>query len=160
MARWLAVLIVPLLFGCTVKVFDGVRMPPEVRAGGTFFVKHQPNDGRALDKTIRIALRSHGAHVTMSADKPHDYVVSYVDNWWWDWRTFLTDFRIDVRDRETNILLGTARSFQDTNAAKGHTYREIVRETVAALFDGFESTRRPRNKKRQPNGQPPASPRL
>lgn len=141
MGRWLAVLIVPLLFGCvSFDSFDGFRMSREVRQSGTFFVEHQPNDSRRIDHVIRGALRSHGLEMSTSAEESHNYTVSYIDNWAWDMRTYMIDFRVDVRDAKTNVLVGTARSFQTSLSAMGHSYQEIVRKTIRALFYGAKAS--------------------
>ncbi|MCH7549985.1 MAG: 50S ribosomal protein L22 [Candidatus Krumholzibacteriota bacterium] len=62
-----------------------------------------------------------------------DYVLNYIDKWYWDMRTYRVDFRVDVRDTETNMLVGSGRSFQASIDAMGHTYEEIVESALDIL---------------------------
>ena len=74
--------------------------------------------------------------VERTRSEPADFVVTYIDRWFWDMRTYLIDFRIDVRDAESGRLLATARSYQSSLAAMGHTYQDVIRRTVEALVKG------------------------
>jgi hypothetical protein len=64
------------------------------------------------------------------------FVVTYVDRWAWDMRTFLRDIGIEVRDAKTGAIVADARSYQSSLAAMGDSYQEIVQRTANQLFDG------------------------
>jgi hypothetical protein len=61
-------------------------------------------------------------------------------------RMYLIDFRVDVRDPESDLLLATARSFQTSLAAMGHRHEEFVEEALTILLDGSDA--RPSSKPR------------
>ena len=156
MARFLVGLIVPLLAGCVTQTsVDGFQIPAQARESGTFFVQHQPKDERQINRLIENAMRVRGLDASTSTTESRDYVVSYIDLWQWDMRTYLIDFRVDVRDTHTNVLVGTARSFQTSLSAMGQSYQEIIESTVEVLLDGMgprlekQAETRERNKRRR-----------
>lgn len=135
------VVLVLLLSGCvSLSSLDGMPIPADAR-GATFVVQHQPADGRGLDETIVSALRAHGLEALSGryADAESEFVVTYIDRWYWDMRTYLIDLRIDVREADTGKLVATARSYQSSLAAMGNRYREIVRKVVDVLALGLEA---------------------
>ena len=124
------------LVSCSFVSLSGFQLPQEDRTGKSFFVRHQPNDQRRLDHVLAEALRSRGFEVVDEPGQSSDYVVSYIDKWYWDMRTYLVDFRVDIRDAESNILLGTGRSFQTSLDAMGHDYGDFMKSALdAALGD-------------------------
>jgi hypothetical protein len=141
LSRILAVAVTSLGIGClSQSSLDGLQLPPDTRQPGKVFaVRHQASDERGLDQTIVVSLRLRGLDAVAGDAKDPDYVVSYVDRWYWDMRMYLVDFRIDVRDARTNVLLATARSYQTSLAAMGETHQSIVERTVDVLIEGMEA---------------------
>ena len=136
--------VVLCLFACaacsSLSSLDGFPMPREMRdPGKTFRVIHQPKDGRNLDHAIASVLRRRGLDVATDASAQTDYVVSYIDRWYWDMRMYLIDLRIDVRDARTNQLVASARSYQSSLAAMGATHQSIIERTVSVLLYGPKS---------------------
>jgi hypothetical protein len=124
---------------------DGYPLPPEARAPGrSFAVLHQPADERGLDRKIASSLNARGLDAVTGEPGSADYIVSYIDRWYWDMRMYLIDLRIDVREAETNILLATARSYQTSLDALGETHDSIIERTVNVLIEGSEPERRRR----------------
>ncbi len=142
MSRLLCVGFALILAGCVSQSsLDGLRIPETVRRGAIFVVDHQPEDGRGIDDVIVTALRSHGIEAVKrgQVSGTGDYVVSYIDRWFWDMRTYMIDLRIDVREFASEVLVGSARSYQTSLAAMGKTYQEIVQKTVDVLVLGIEA---------------------
>lgn len=129
-----------LLVGCVSQSsLDRVQISAMDRQGAVFIVDHQPKDNRSIDSTIVEALQSHGIEAVKrnQATGVGDFVVSYIDRWHWDMRTYLIDLRIDVRRSESDQLVGSARSYQTSLAAMGNSYRDIVRTVVDVLLLGL-----------------------
>ena len=143
-----------LLQSCSYASLSGFPIPTAASEGKIFFVRHQVDDDRALDVVLADALRARGIAVANETSDSPDYVVSYIDKWYWDMRTYLIDFRIDVRDAQTEVLLGTSRSFQTSLDAMGKSYQQIIETTLSAALDGLgqeleeEPTSRRRSKSR------------
>ena len=135
-----ALLVVLLTVACTgclsQSSLDGFGLPSSAREDGrTFAVRHQPKDPRNLDRLIAEELRGQGLSLAAEAADA-DYVVTYVDRWYWDMRNYLIDLRIDVRDARTDVLVATGRSYQTSLAAMGETHQSVIERTVAILIDG------------------------
>jgi hypothetical protein len=121
---------------CSYASLTGFQLPEEDQAGKRFYVIHQPNDNRRIDHILAQALLTRGFDVASDLSESPDYVVTYIDKWAWDMRTYLVDFRLDIRDAETNLLVGTGRSFQTSLDAMGHTYGEIAKSALDAALKG------------------------
>jgi hypothetical protein len=115
---------------------DGFQLPRDAREPGrTFAVRRQVNDKRNLDQLIGERLQRLGLELASNAEEA-DYVVSYVDRWYWDMRNYLIDLRIDVREARTNVLVATGRSYQTSLAAMGQRHESIIDRTLRILFEG------------------------
>jgi len=135
-----AALVVPavLALSCSYKSLHGFAQPELAERIGRFVVMHRSGDGRDIDQFLVSLLHAHGREAkgeVESMESP-DYVVEYVDRWYWDMRTYMIDFRVDVRDAETGVLLGTSRSFQTSLDAMGRTYQEIVQSALDVALWG------------------------
>ena len=60
--------------------------------------------------------------------------MTYVDRWYWDMRLYLLDFTVQVRDVKTGTVLGFGKSYQDSRAAMGMTYRDVIERAVDQLL--------------------------
>jgi len=105
-----------------------------------FWVENHGNDGRQLEQIIAGALTKRGLDAASGSlgQRPEnaDFVVTYVDRWGWDMRTYLQEIRIDVTDARSGAIVGTSRSHQSSLPAMGKTYAEIIETTVNNLLDG------------------------
>ncbi len=127
------------LVACSQSSLDGFRVPQEQHDSGVvYFVKNHGNDERNLDTVIAGAMTAMGFKATAEQPESFDYLVTYEDRWSWDMRMYLIDLRVDVRDATTNVLIGTARSFQTSLSAMGKTHQSIVQDVVSLLAKGPE----------------------
>jgi hypothetical protein len=128
----------------------GFHLPSEARQKGIVFsVKHQPKDERRLDKAIAAVLQSRGIDAVTDPEVPADYVVSYVDRWYWDMRMYLVDLRIDVREPENDVLVATGRSYQTSLAALGSSHQDIIEKVVDVIIEGIDARMAEQTKQRE-----------
>ncbi len=104
-----------------------------------FFVENHGSDGRGLERIIAEEIRARGFQVTSgtSAHLPPsaNFLVTYIDRWNWDMRTYLLEIKIEVRNVKTGSIVGSSRLYQDSLAAMGKTHNGIVREATKLLFE-------------------------
>ncbi len=67
-----------------------------------------------------------------------DFLVTYVDRWSWDMRTFLMKITINVEDATSGQIVATSESHQDSLTAMGKSYEDIVTTTTFLLLDGVQ----------------------
>jgi hypothetical protein len=139
---WLAAAVLSLAYisvGCA-HVSGRQLGEAERNALASYYVEHQPKDGRHLEKQIADSLHSRGLEVSSgpAEDRPErvDYIVSYVDRWRWDLRMYLYDLRIEVLDAATGHVVGSGQSIQPSLSAMGMTFRDVIDRAVAVLFEG------------------------
>ena len=132
MHRLMLVFVALFFVSCNFATLTGISMPKPDQQGKSFFVRHQPKDKRGLDKVLADSLRSQGFEVVGDPSASPDYVLNYIDKWYWDMRTYM----VDIRDAETNMLVGTGRSFQASIDAMGHSYAEIAESALELALDG------------------------
>lgn len=127
-----------LLVGCVGNTSGELTLPKEKVQAGTYFVQRQDNDGRDLASTIAKAMQARGLQATAGtvAQRPAevDYVVTYVDKWWWDMRMYLSDLRIDLRDARDQSILGYGQSMQSSLKAMGQTHEDVINRALDQLF--------------------------
>ena len=125
------------LAGCTATTLDGMRLADEHRRTAVFFVRSHPADTRRLDQIIAKRMIARGINATTTTpESGYDYLVTYIDRWYWDMRMYLIDIRIDVRDGKSNVLVATGRSFQTSLSAMGQTHTDIIDEVVRVIVEG------------------------
>lgn len=139
MRRCILVLIALSLTSCSQTSIDGRKLQLDRATEPVFFVRRHANDSHRLDELIASSFRRRGLVAVTEEPERYDYVVTYVDRWYWDMRMYLIDFRVDVRDPENDLLLATARSFQTSLAAMGHRHEEFVEKALVILLDGREA---------------------
>lgn len=101
----------------------------------TFFVVTNSNDNRAMDRHIAAALRARGYQVevgprTMMPDD-NEIVVTYQDQWAWDFADHLASLRISMRPPEKTAMVATA------SLASRLPLREPPVATVNRLLDSL-----------------------
>ena len=128
----LAAAVAVLLVACSSvqgeRLTDAARTP-----SATFFVEHQPKDTRHLDLQIGEALAAKGLSVTPRREDA-TYVATYEDRWSWDMRPYLRALKIEVRDRN-GAVVGMGLSKQDSLAAMGKNFRDVIDRAVGAMFE-------------------------
>lgn len=115
---------------------NGLRLPDEARQRTTLVVQHQPKDERRLDRVLVEVLRARGLDAVLAEEGRAGLRVTYLDRWYWDFRMYMVDFRVDVRDPETEALLATGRSYQTSMVAMGETFRSVIERAVDAMMEG------------------------
>lgn len=61
-----------------------------------------------------------------------DAYVTYTDRWAWDFKTYLIELTVEVRDARTQKLLATARYYQPSITTKAPA--EMIREIISPFF--------------------------
>ncbi|MEJ1972121.1 MAG: hypothetical protein WDM96_06520 [Lacunisphaera sp.] len=104
--------VLSLLFaGCT--TYDGQTMSKQqVAPKKKFFVESNLNDNHAIDHQIEEAIKlrdreAESGPLTMMPDDAQ-VIITYVDNWTWDFGDHLVYLQITAKDRRTGTLLATA----------------------------------------------------
>jgi hypothetical protein len=120
-----------LLAGCS--SVHGERLADSARgSNAVFFVEHQPKDTRHLDLQIGESLAAKGVTITPRRGEA-THVVTYEDRWSWDMRPYLRALKIEVRDA-SGAVVGTGLSKQDSLAAMGKSFRDVIDRAVGAMF--------------------------
>jgi LmbE family N-acetylglucosaminyl deacetylase len=122
--------------GTSADPLTGTALDP----GVVYFVENHGGDHRNLEQITAKVIKARGIMVTAGGpgQQPANatFVVTYVDRWAWDMRTYLRDIRIEVRNAKTGAIVADARSYQGSLSAMGDSYQEIVQRTAQQLFDG------------------------
>jgi hypothetical protein len=124
-----------LLGGCTTYEEQTVQ-GQNVASKKKFFVQSNLNDNHALDEQITAAIKLRGYEgecgpLTMISDEAQ-VVVSYEDNWAWDFGDHLVHLRITAADRKTNALLATANFTAKIPTTK--SVSKIIGELLDRMF--------------------------
>ncbi len=123
------------LAGCA--TYDGQVMPgPGLNGAKHFFVLSNQNDNHAIDQQIVAALKIRGNDVdagplTMMPDDSQ-VIISYEDNWEWDFGDHLISLRLTARDRRSDQPLATVRFL--AKIPRGKATPAIVGELVERLL--------------------------
>ncbi len=108
--------------------------------GAVFWVENHGRDNRNLEEIIANALRLRGLEASGGQQNARpadfDFLVTYVDRWSWDMRTFLMKITINVEDASSGQIVATSESHQDSLTAMGKSYEDIVTTTTFLLLDG------------------------
>ena len=110
--------------------------------GALFWVENHGRDSRNLEEIIANALRLRGLEASGGQQNARpadfDFLVTYVDRWSWDMRTFLAKITIKVEDATSGLIVATSESYQDSLNAMGKSFEDVVRNTTFLLFDGVQ----------------------
>ncbi len=110
--------------------------------GAVFWVENHGSDTRNLEEVIANALRLRGLEASGGQQNARpadfDFLVTYVDRWSWDMRTFLMKITINVEDATSGQIVATSESHQDSLTAMGKSYEDIVTTTTFLLLDGVQ----------------------
>ena len=132
----LALMAVTLVFsGCATAL--STRKAVDLAPFKRIFVESRLSDNHRLDAIIATELRALGYDATfgvatMRPEQGVDAIVSYEDRWQWDFKDYLIEMKIDVRDVRTNKPLATGSYFQASLRTKRPP--EVVRLILTPLF--------------------------
>ena len=133
---YLPIAIILTATGCRTVAAEPI--PDSLRAG-VFCVERHSRDGRNLAVPIADSLRVAGLNAYAAEagqcgdDSP--YHVTYVDNWSWDMRTYLTRMTIEVVAASNGEIVAFGESFQDSLGALGTSQRDVIDRAVASLLE-------------------------
>lgn len=79
---------------------------------GRFYVEHRLTDDHGIDQMIVNDLRGRGLEatfgpLTMMPEKV-DVIISYQDQWTWDFKSYLIELNLSARNARSNRLISTA----------------------------------------------------
>ena len=101
------------------------------------YVEHRLADGRGVDQLIVQELRRLGydassGPLTMTPEDT-EAVLTYVDEWNWDFTLYMINLDVQVRDARTGQILATAR--YDHPAMSGKSPPGMVQAAIDPLFE-------------------------
>ena len=130
-----------ILSGCASQQLKA-NIPDGVKPSNynSFYVIHQPNDNRRLDKTISEELKGLGYNATYGEERdiPNkiDAIVRYEDRWQWDITNYLISLTITMRQSD-ETLIATGKSFRTSLVRKEPP--EMIREILNEIFSKNKS---------------------
>ncbi len=133
-----------LLSGCTSLQ---IQMDPSADLSHvkTVFVEHRLADDHHLDELITAELNTLGIQatsgpLTMQPDRV-DAIISYTDRWEWDFKSYLIDLNLSVRDGRTDKLLAEVGYYRPSVASK--TPQSMLHEMLPPLFKARNGHHKP-----------------
>lgn len=101
-----------------------------------FYVEHRLTDDHHIDEMIVAELRSYGLVVETGPltmmPRDTDALVTYVDTWAWDFKSYLLQLDILIVDARKNRGLATGTYRQPTMLTKSP--RDVVHHILAPIF--------------------------
>jgi hypothetical protein len=124
-----------LLFaGCSTAL--STRKATDLTPFKRIYVESRLSDNHRLDEQIASELRALGYEAThgVATMRPDgvNAIISYVDRWEWDFKDYLIEIKIDVRDARSNKPLGTGSYYQASLKTKSS--EEVIRLILTPLF--------------------------
>jgi len=101
-----------------------------------FYVEARLGDDHGLDEIIVRELQSMGYNassgpLTMKPDDV-DALIFYQDRWEWDFKTYMIEFNLIVRDARKDLVLATGSSGHRSVLPK--TPADMIREVLVPIF--------------------------
>jgi hypothetical protein len=135
---WLGGLLAGLLLltGCASNVTVHRDPQADLARLHRFYVERRLGDDHHLDEAIvqelqRLGFQASSGPLTMKPDGT-DAIVTYTDRWEWDFKKYLIELTIDVRDARNDKPITTGRYYQPSVTAKAPP--EMIREILMPLF--------------------------
>ena len=124
-----------VLTGCSTAL--SVHKAVDLSSYRRIYVESRLSDNHRLDAKIADALNALGLEATygvptMRPEKGIDAIISYEDRWQWDFKDYMIQIKIDVRDVRKNQPLATGSYYQAS--VKTKSAEEVVRLIVTPLF--------------------------
>ncbi len=124
-----------LLAGCTTYSEQTIR-GQHVATKKNLFVQSNLNDNHAIDQQIVADIKQRGREVdcgplTMMPDDT-DVIITYEDNWAWDFGDHLVHLRITATDRRTGALIATANFTAKIPTTK--SVPKIINELIDRMY--------------------------
>jgi hypothetical protein len=105
--------------------------PPSIKS---MYVIKSPPDGRGINQLIANKLQSLGYSVTtgLATTSDADALVTYVDKWMWDMKTYMLELTITIRDPKTDFPLASGNSYHTSLTRKSP--EEMIDEVITNIF--------------------------
>ncbi len=100
----------------------------------SMYVIKSPPDGRGINQLIADKLQGLGYHVTtgLGTTSDADALVTYVDKWMWDMKTYMLELTITIRDPKTDFPIASGNSYHTSLTRKSP--EEMVDEVLTNIF--------------------------
>jgi hypothetical protein len=125
---------VGLLTGCATGM--STRKATDLTRFKKIYVESRLADNHRIDAQIAAALNALGREATfgVATMRPDgvDAIVSYTDRWEWDFKNYLIEIKIDLRDARTDKPLATGTYYQASLKTKPS--EEVIRLILKPLF--------------------------
>lgn len=122
------------LAGCSTAL--STRKAVDLAPFRRVYVETRLADNHRLDAQIAAALNALGYEATFgfATMRPPgvNAIVSYTDRWEWDFKDYMIEFRVEVRDARNDKPLGTGSYYQASLKTKPSA--EVVRLVIEPLF--------------------------
>jgi hypothetical protein len=124
-----------LLAGCATGM--STRKATDLTRFKKIYVESLLADNHRIDAQIAAALNALGREATfgVATMRPDgiDAIVSYTDRWEWDFKNYMIEIKIDVRDARTDKPLATGSYYQASLKTKSS--EEVIRLILSPLFE-------------------------
>ena len=125
-----------LLFtGCSTAL--STRKAVDLASFKSIYVESRLSDNHRLDEQIAAQLRAFGYDAThgVATMRPDgvNAIISYADRWEWDFKDYLIEIKIDLRDARSNRALATGSYYQASLKTKSSA--EVIRLILTPLFE-------------------------
>ena len=132
-----ALFLVVTASGCVnTQLVGDVDPSVDMNSYETFYVAHNPDDKRDLEKIIAAELNGIGKTATSGTEPTApdgvDVLVTYDDKWMWDITMYMLEINLEFRDPETNYKLASGRSYRTSLARKSPEF--MTREVLGEVF--------------------------
>ncbi len=124
-----------LLTGCSTAL--SVRKATDLAPYKRIYVESRLSDNHRLDEQLANELKSYGIDATfgvatMRPERGIDAIMTYEDRWQWDFKDYLIDMQIDLRETRGNKPLATGHYHQAGITTK--TSAEVIHLILHPLF--------------------------
>jgi hypothetical protein len=127
--------LVPVLAGCS-HVTSSRQSTLDTSRYRHFYVERSLTDNHRIHELIVAELLRQGRQASSGplTMKPQDVdaIITYTDRWAWDFKTYLIELTIAVRDGRTDKTLATGRYYQPSIKTKAPP--ALIKELLAPLL--------------------------
>lgn len=123
-----------LLVGCATGM--STRKATDLTRFKKIYVESRLADNHRIDAQIATALNALGREATfgVATMRPDgvDAIISYTDRWEWDFKNYMIEIKIDLRDARNDKPLATGSYYQASLKTKSSD--EVIRLILKPLF--------------------------
>jgi hypothetical protein len=136
MKKTFPMLVITLLFAACSTLSMQKQAGTDLARFKKIYVEHRLADGRSIDLLIvrelqRLGYDASSGPLTMTPPDT-EIILTYVDEWNWDFTLYMIDLEAQVRDAHTGQVLATAH--YDHPAMSGKSPAGMVKAVIDPLF--------------------------